>query len=124
MEAALFHPTAPLVALGGAFLLALGAAWVASRRPGARLPRWVRGLRLPAFATLLASAFLPLLLWLVQPHVPQWLTRTYFWGPRTCAEARAAGYGTARVGTPGYFRPLDADGDGVSCEPLPRRYRY
>lgn len=123
MEAALFHPWAPGVALGGAFLLALGAAWVASRRPGAGLPQWVRGLRLPAFATLLASAFL-LLLWLLQPHVPQWLTRTYLWEPRTCAEARAAGYGTARIGTPGYFRHLDADGDGVSCELLPRRYRY
>lgn len=123
MEAVLFHPSAPAVALGGAFLLALGAAWVVSRRPGAGLPRWVRGLRLPAFATLLASVFL-LLLWLLQPHVPQWLNRAYLWAPRTCAEARAAGYSTARVGTPGYFRHLDADGDGVSCEPPPRRYRY
>ena len=34
-----------------------------------------------------------------------------------CAEARAAGAAPLRVGEPGYRSELDADGDGVACEP-------
>lgn len=36
---------------------------------------------------------------------------------RNCAEARAAGAAPLRRGGPGYRPQLDADGDGVACEP-------
>lgn len=39
-----------------------------------------------------------------------------------CAAARAAGATPLRVGEPGYRAPLDADGDGVACEPYRGRY--
>ncbi|WP_394653093.1 excalibur calcium-binding domain-containing protein [uncultured Sphingomonas sp.] len=35
---------------------------------------------------------------------------------RNCSEARAAGAAPVRVGSPGYGRHLDRDGDGVGCE--------
>src|SRR5688572_26108770 len=38
-----------------------------------------------------------------------------------CAAARAAGAAPLRFGEPGYRAPLDADGDGVVCEPYRRR---
>lgn len=34
-----------------------------------------------------------------------------------CSEARAAGVAPIRAGQPGYRSGLDADGDGVACEP-------
>lgn len=40
---------------------------------------------------------------------------------RSCREARAAGAAPLRRGQPGYRPEMDADGDGVACEPLPRR---
>ena len=39
--------------------------------------------------------------------------------PRNCDEARAMGFGNARIGTPGYFSHLDRDRDGISCELRP-----
>nr|WP_083231243.1 excalibur calcium-binding domain-containing protein [Blastomonas sp. RAC04] len=33
-----------------------------------------------------------------------------------CAAARAAGAAPVRIGSPGYGRHLDRDGDGVGCE--------
>jgi len=36
---------------------------------------------------------------------------------RNCAAARAAGVAPLRRGEAGYGRHLDADGDGVACEP-------
>lgn len=36
---------------------------------------------------------------------------------RNCAEARAAGAAPLRRGGPGYRPQLDADGDGIACEP-------
>lgn len=36
---------------------------------------------------------------------------------RNCAAARAAGAAPLYRGHPGYREPLDADGDGVACEP-------
>lgn len=36
---------------------------------------------------------------------------------RNCAAARAAGAAPIYRGQPGYRAPLDADGDGVACEP-------
>lgn len=34
-----------------------------------------------------------------------------------CAAARAAGKAPLRLGQPGYRPALDADGDGIACEP-------
>lgn len=39
---------------------------------------------------------------------------------RNCDEARAAGVAPMRRGQPGYSPRLDADLDGVACEPYPR----
>lgn len=36
-----------------------------------------------------------------------------------CANARAAGTTPIYAGEPGYSSELDADGDGIACEPLP-----
>lgn len=36
---------------------------------------------------------------------------------RNCAAARAAGAAPLRRGQPGYSSHLDADGDGIACEP-------
>ena len=36
---------------------------------------------------------------------------------RTCASARADGAAPILRGSPGYWRALDADGDGIACEP-------
>nr|WP_207785991.1 excalibur calcium-binding domain-containing protein [Altererythrobacter segetis] len=41
---------------------------------------------------------------------------TYF---RYCDEARAAGKAPIYRGQPGYRAGLDADGDGIACEPYP-----
>lgn len=38
-----------------------------------------------------------------------------------CADARAAGVAPLYRGDPGYRPQLDADSDGVACEPMPRR---
>ena len=46
------------------------------------------------------------------PHTPSY--NAYF---RNCAAARAAGAAPPYRGHPGYRYPLDADGDGVACEP-------
>lgn len=40
---------------------------------------------------------------------------------RNCREAWAAGAAPIRRGQPGYRIEMDGDGDGVVCEPLPRR---
>ncbi len=36
-----------------------------------------------------------------------------------CAAARAAGAAPIRMGEPGYRPALDADHDGIACEPIP-----
>lgn len=40
---------------------------------------------------------------------------------RSCAAARAAGQAPIRSGSPGYRIVLDADGDGIACEPYMNR---
>jgi len=40
-----------------------------------------------------------------------------------CSFARAAGAAPIRQGQPGYRLALDADRDGIACEPYPRDYR-
>ncbi|GGJ29780.1 excalibur calcium-binding domain-containing protein [Neoroseomonas lacus] len=108
--------------LGGGVAAGLAALMVARpallRRPWRS--RW--GIALPFLAVLGALAFTGALR-LVAPYVPASLTRAYG-VPRNCAQARAMGYASARIGTPGYFRHLDADGDGISCEPPPRPRRH
>lgn len=42
---------------------------------------------------------------------------------RYCSQARAAGAAPLHRGEPGYRDGLDADGDGVACEPFPRTSR-
>jgi Flp pilus assembly secretin CpaC len=42
---------------------------------------------------------------------------------RNCTEARAAGATSIRQGEDGYGSHLDADNDGIACEPLPRNRR-
>jgi hypothetical protein len=77
--------------------------------------RWRRVLTVPG----LTIACI-LMLWLVRPYTPSALMHAY---PVNCAQARAMGYGNARIGTPGYFAHLDRDGDGISCEPWPPVWR-
>lgn len=89
-----------------AYLVSLGL----SVRRGTQ---WVKRLPLPVLAAL-GGFGITGALWLAAPYVPSSLTTVY---PRTCAQARAMGYGTTRVGEQGYFRHLDADRDGISCEP-------
>lgn len=77
--------------------------------------------RLTAFATPFLGALGGVgfvgFLWLVSPYAPRALMEVR---PATCAQARALGYGSARIGSPGYFAHLDADKDGISCEPWTR----
>jgi len=47
-------------------------------------------------------------------------SRVYY---RNCAAAWAAGVAPIHAGQPGYRIGLDADLDGVACEPLPLRRR-
>lgn len=49
-----------------------------------------------------------------------WRTPVYY---RNCADARAAGAAPIRAGEPGYAPWLDADGDGIACEPYRPRWR-
>lgn len=39
------------------------------------------------------------------------------WSYRNCREARAAGAAPLYAGQPGYGTHMDADGDGIACEP-------
>ena len=41
-----------------------------------------------------------------------------------CASARTVGLAPAYRGQPGYWPKLDADKDGIACEPWPRRKRF
>ncbi|MCC7281661.1 MAG: excalibur calcium-binding domain-containing protein [Acetobacteraceae bacterium] len=38
---------------------------------------------------------------------------------RSCSAARAVSLAPARIGEPGYWPHLDADRDGIACEPWP-----
>jgi hypothetical protein len=84
------------------------------RRWGARARRSVRHVAIPSLAVVVAIGFSGFL-WLVTPYAPRGLMRAH---PMNCAQARAMGFADARIGTEGYFRHLDADNDGISCESL------
>jgi hypothetical protein len=112
----------PELFLGAGLLLGI-AAWLISRgirpaRIAGRIARWPLRLPLMLLAAL-GGLGVGGALWLVAPYLGPWLVTDAHRTPATCAEARAMGYGSARVGERGYFAHLDADRDGVSCEPVP-----
>lgn len=79
---------------------------------GGRARRSLRHLAIPSLAVVVAIGFSGFL-WLITPYAPRGLMRVH---PMNCAQARAMGFADARIGTEGYFRHLDADNDGISCE--------
>jgi Excalibur calcium-binding domain len=55
---------------------------------------------------------------------PVTVTLMHLQARSNCDAARAVGLAPARRGEPGYWEHLDADGDGISCEPWsPARQR-
>jgi len=103
---------------------------------------------LAAFAAFLLSPFVPMDMvreavatvkaeWTPAPFLPNDLpARQASWPDQTaaestptrvyypnCAAARAAGAAPIHIGEPGYAPWLDADGDGVACEPYRPRWR-
>jgi hypothetical protein len=71
------------------------------------------------FATIIKMAALAALIFvfgMLATHMPKRMSHfpVYY---RNCAEARAAGVAPIRKGEPGYRRGLDADNDGIACEP-------
>ena len=91
--------------------------WLGNRRRKRR--RGLHPAAIPLLAALGGCAFAAFL-WLISPFAPRSLMQAY---PVNCAQARAMGFANAQRGWPGYFAHLDADNDGVSCEPLPRSGR-
>ena len=114
--------TPPEYLLGAGLTLGL-AAWLVARGFGPR-----HGVRVVGRLPLMVLATLGGLavgggLWLAAPYLAPFVASGSPPVPTTCAQARAMGYGTARIGQPGYFAHLDADRDGISCEPRPRWMR-
>jgi hypothetical protein len=44
----------------------------------------------------------------------------HLWSAANCNSARMVGLAPSRRGHPGYWSHLDADDDGIACEPYPR----
>lgn len=87
-------------------------------------PRRVPGIRarplgLVAFGIFLGAGTVTLL----DANDPQkaFAFRPAYYG--NCGQARAAGVAPIYRGQPGYAPHLDADDDGIACEPYPRRWR-
>jgi hypothetical protein len=53
---------------------------------------------------------------------PVSVTLRHYQAARNCDTARAVGLAPASRGQPGYWTHLDADRDGIACEPYPRRW--
>jgi len=51
---------------------------------------------------------------------PRMVTFRHILAAANCDTSRALGLAPARKGEPGYWRKLDADRDGIACEPWPR----
>jgi hypothetical protein len=81
--------------------------------PRRRLPRWA----LPA--TLAAGAGALCAVLLIRSPWPVGTTLRHAFAGFNCASARGAGLAQARQGEPGYWSHLDADRDGIACEPGP-----
>ena len=113
--------TPPEYWFGASLLFAL-AAWVVLRGYHRAVGlRWLGRVPLMVRAAV-GGLGVGCVLWLAAPYLRPFVI-TVPPTPATCAQARALGYGTARIGEPGYFAHLDADGDGFSCEPLSYRRR-
>ena len=54
---------------------------------------------------------------------PMGVTVRHLLAARNCDAARAIGLAPAMRGAPGYWSKLDADHDGIACEPWPSRMR-
>ena len=66
----------------------------------------------------LGSAFTFATVWtMLEPAESPSVSRAYY---PNCAAARSAGAAPIRAGEPGYREALDADDDGVACEPYAR----
>ena len=52
------------------------------------------------------------------PLMPWTVATSQFAVPANCDVARARGIAPMRRGEPGYHRRLDADNNGIACEPL------
>jgi hypothetical protein len=52
------------------------------------------------------------------PFMPWAVATSQFVVPANCDVARARGIAPMRRGEPGYHRRLDADNNGIACEPL------
>ena len=82
--------------------------------------RWLR--RWMPLTTVVAMGGLLALIIATRTHRPaDAASRLYFYN---CSEAHAAGYFSIPAGSPGYRVPLDADLDGLACEPLPQSGAY
>lgn len=108
----------PQYLFGASFLLGLAAWLVSLGRHRWRRLRWLPSIPLFVRAAL-GGLGIGGLLYLMAPYVRPFVITGARPVPSTCAQARAWGYGTARVGETGYFAHLDADQDGISCEPPP-----
>ena len=69
-----------------------------------------------AAATVSAVVF-----YFVQSPWPVLVTAKHVLAAHNCDTARVLGLAPARVGEPGYWAKLDADNDGIACEPYTRR---
>lgn len=94
------------------------AAWRRHDR-AMRLRRFCRQARLPALVAILA--IWPIVELTILSPWPMTVTLRHWQAHRNCDAARAVGLAPARRGEPGYWERLDADADGISCEPWPYR---
>lgn len=84
----------PILASAMTLGLAGGYVWSAMPPANAETPRGVDALRAPSREEVEHSVYYP-----------------------DCASARAAGHAPIFEGQPGYRSKLDADADGIACEP-------
>jgi hypothetical protein len=88
-----------------------------------RFQRFWRRNRIFLLAPCLATAFITLVGsgYLVRPSTSSlWsssITARHHQAARNCNTARAVGLAPAKRGEPGYWPHLDADQDGIACEP-------
>lgn len=103
--------------------------WKAKRGRSERRQRLSNKLGLAAiFLALFAATYLVAWKYLPQSmelaHIykrwglEQWIKQQQVYYPN-CATARALGRESIRIGEPGYRPELDADHDGIACEPIP-----
>lgn len=92
-----------------------------------RLDRVSRGRRAWQFLKVLAGCFVvgaAVTFTLIEIAESRWPIGTairHRLAGQNCGFAQSVGLAPARRGGPGYHDHLDADGDGIACEPLPRR---